>query len=231
MEIYFILVEPAVPENVGSAARAIKTMGFKHMRIVNSHNHQNERAGWLAHGSGDILQNAEFFPDLAAALADIDLAIGTTANNKRSAHHDYYNEGELLKLVETKKSLAQKVALVFGREESGLHNEELRLCDVASTIPLKTFYPSLNLAQAVLVYAYSLSPLKISRPSVPSTPAENDRLLYVLKTKTGSLLEKLEIEEGTNLYHRIMERMVRAGEEETHLFLSVIKAMEKKGLL
>jgi tRNA/rRNA methyltransferase len=82
MQIHFILVEPAVPENVGAAARAIKTMGFTSLRLVNTQAHKDERAGWLAHASNEILENADEFHTLKEATKDIDWIIGTSAKKK-----------------------------------------------------------------------------------------------------------------------------------------------------
>ena len=79
MEIHFILYKPAVPGNVGAAARAIKTMGFKHLRLINPCNHLGDEALMLAHGSHDILHSAALFEDFESAKADLDLVICTTA--------------------------------------------------------------------------------------------------------------------------------------------------------
>ena len=84
MEIVFVLVEPAVPENIGASARALKTMGFDQLRLVNTQQHLEKQARILAHGSGDILAQAQAYDSLPAALADIDLAIATSAKPR---HH------------------------------------------------------------------------------------------------------------------------------------------------
>lgn len=73
MEIIFILMAPARPENVGAAARALKTMGFSRLRIVASEAHLRQEAVWVAHGAQELLQQAESFPTLPEALADLDL--------------------------------------------------------------------------------------------------------------------------------------------------------------
>ena len=75
----FVLVEPAVPENVGAAARALKTMGFGDLWIVNSDAHQQKQARILAHGSGELLQKARHFSSLADVKQEVDLVIGTSA--------------------------------------------------------------------------------------------------------------------------------------------------------
>lgn len=82
MDICFVLVRPAVPENVGACARALKTMGFATLRIVGSDAHRDKRAYILAHGAGDVLDNAQSFPDLDAALVDVDFVVGTSAKER-----------------------------------------------------------------------------------------------------------------------------------------------------
>ncbi|MFP4367890.1 MAG: tRNA/rRNA methyltransferase [Bacteroidales bacterium] len=156
MQFTFVLVEPAVAENVGSSARALKTMGFEKLVIVNSHVHQQPEASWLAHGSADILNKIEEFDTLGAAIRDMDLVIGTTAK-KRRVYEDYYTCNEIPEILDSKANMLENVAVVFGREESGLTNEELKLCHIFTGIPMKTTYPSLNLAQSVMIYAWELS--------------------------------------------------------------------------
>ena len=82
MNISFILVEPAVPENIGAAARAIKTMGFNDLRLVNPCDHLDMRAKMLAHASHEILENAKIFTNLSDAIADLDFTIATSAKQR-----------------------------------------------------------------------------------------------------------------------------------------------------
>ena len=82
MLIHFILVEPGLPENVGAAARALKTMGFHSLRLVNPCDHLQDRARWVAHGSTDILENARVFTSLEDAVADVDMIVGTSAKSR-----------------------------------------------------------------------------------------------------------------------------------------------------
>ena len=151
---YFILVEPQTPGNVGAAARAIKTMGFTHLRLVNPCDIRRAEARWMAHASLDILENAQVFPSLAEALADIHFAVATT-QREREFHFPFYTPKQLAEHI-TPLTQEHKVALVFGREKTGLTNEEIRMCHAISTVPAAVTHPSLNLAQAVMVYAYEL---------------------------------------------------------------------------
>ncbi|MGL5332104.1 MAG: TrmH family RNA methyltransferase, partial [Aeromonas veronii] len=87
MKLYFVLVAPARPANVGAAARAMKTMGFDAMRLVASRVHEEEEASWVAHGAQEILTQAEAFDTLPEALADMDLVIATTARERGRYQH------------------------------------------------------------------------------------------------------------------------------------------------
>ena len=218
MQIHFILVEPAVPENVGAAARAIKTMGFNSLRLVNTKAHLDEKAGWLAHASNEILENAKVYYSLEDATQDIDWIIGTSAK-KRRINEDYYPANQINDLIKSKASSIKNIAIVFGREESGLTNNELKLCDIVTSVPMKTTYPSINLAQSVMIYAYTLSMLNYEerKPNIEINQAE----LNTLKTKTENILSEIGFIKNSNIYNRIMERLMILGETDIHLLLSI----------
>jgi tRNA/rRNA methyltransferase len=226
MEFYFILVEPAVPGNVGAAARAIKTMGFKYLRLVKPCKYQNAEAVKMAHGSVDILRKAMVYTSLQEATEDIDFVIGTTAK-KRSVREDYQSCSDLPALIRDKGNTCQSVGIVFGREESGLTNTELIELDMATQIPMISDYPSVNLSQAVMVYAYILSELAVKREET-GTETINEEGLKALKWKTDKILEDLEIKNNPTLYNRIMERLMLLGEEDIHLLHSVVNKFQKK---
>lgn len=225
MQIHFILVEPAVPENVGAAARAIKTMGFSSLRLVNTKAHLDEKASWLAHASNEILENALEFKSLKEATHDIDWIIGTSAK-KRRVNEDYYPSTKINELIQAKANTITNLAIVFGREESGLTNDELKLCDIVTSIPMKTSYPSLNLAQSVMIYAYTLSMLSFEdkKPDQETSQAE----LNILKTKTEDILTKIGFKKDTAIYNRIMERLMILGETDIHLLLSIEHKINEK---
>ncbi len=101
MKIQFILIEPLYPENIGSAARAIKTMGFTDLVLVNPCDYLSKEAKWLAHGSIDILENATIYKTLEEALTDIDFVIATTSK-KRKTNFNYYSPAEINTIIENK---------------------------------------------------------------------------------------------------------------------------------
>ena len=249
MNLTFILVEPAVPENVGAAARALKTMGFERLVLVNSRVHLQPEARWLAHGAADIIDRIVVFGTLAEAVEKADLVIGTTAK-KRRVYADHYSCFLIGGLLESKSPELENVALVFGREESGLTNEELKLCNLSSGIPMKGSYPSLNLAQSVMIYAWELSPYnqKMSgtgdhdtgRPKAgrlvretPSTLKKPDAKGLTggkyshLRTKVSAMLCRIGYDPGSAVYSRIMERLEAVGDKDAGLLLSVCSRLEK----
>lgn len=225
MEITFILVEPATPENVGAAARALKTMGFSRLHLVKPCNYLSPPSRWLAHASNDILENAQVFTTLQDALTGNDLVIGTTAK-KRSVKTDYYPLPELAGIIKAKRNTVQNVAVVFGREESGLKNEELKLCDLVTTVPLKTTYPSLNLAQAVMLYAYELSKLNYAEKS---DERKDEESFAALKIKINRLLVKTGFNPESNIFPRFLERISFLTQDDIHLLHSFCnKILENK---
>ena len=225
MEIHFILYKPAVPGNVGAAARAIKTMGFGHLRLIDPCDHLGDEAMMLAHGSHDILQSAMLFDDFETAVSDLDMVVCTTAKG-RSAKHDYHSSREILSYLKNKSKQLGKVGILFGTEESGLPNQLVLQSDMAMTIPMAGSYPSLNLAQSVMVTAYELSPLNhMTKPGVPLSKSGEG--WGTLKKQTEQLLTRAGIPVGSPLYHRIMERMATLGANDIPLFLSVISRIQK----
>lgn len=223
MEYFFILTEPAVPENIGAAARAIKTMGFSALRLVNPANHLADEAKWLAHASNDILESATVYKNLDDAIADLDFVIATTAKS-RSSKFDYYTPEEAKRIAKEKGETIKTLGIVFGREESGLTNKEVKLCDIASTIPLATTYPSINLAQSVMVFAYVFSQAE-KKQSVSINKHSNYTLL---KDQSIELMESIGIDKSSNLFGRIVERIATLKDSDINLVLSVLNKLKKK---
>jgi tRNA/rRNA methyltransferase len=220
MDFTFILVEPAVPENIGASARALKTMGFNKLCLVNPCDFKNMEARKLAHGSYEILEKAVVYDSLPEATKGFHFTIGTSAKHRR-VKHDYYQITEIAGLVKGKENIISKVGVVFGREERGLDNDELKACDIVSYIPMKTAYPSLNLAQAVMVYAWELS--KISLPGKILNEVREEDEFRSLKKKVSEFLKENQINRNQVLYNRIMERLGLLKEEDIHLLHSIHK--------
>ena len=225
IDIHFILVEPAVPENIGAAARALKTMGFSSMRLVNPVNHLADEARWLAHASNEILENAKVYTTLKEAVVDIDWVIGTTAK-KRKVNQDYYPANKLNELIRAKSTSVKSIAIVFGREESGLTNDEISICHTVTSVPMKTTYPSLNLAQSVMIYAYTLSMLEFDDKS--DDKSINPKEFKALHDKVETTLTAIGFKKDTAIYNRILERLSVLGETDIHLLHSVCNKLSEK---
>ena len=226
MEVSFILVEPAVPENVGAAARAIKTMGFGDLRLVNPCDHLEMKARMLAHASNDILENAKVYQSFEEAIKDVDFVFATSAK-QRWVKLDIIPCNELTDFIEKKGDTINSIAIVFGREESGLTNEEIALCHRVSNIPLKTQYPSLNLAQSVMIYAYTLSFLNIETMG-NQTKIQNPDSLKALITKIQTVLSKIELGPDKLINGRIIERITELDAEDIKLLHSLTSALTEK---
>ncbi len=216
MNFYFILVHPRVPENIGASARAIKTMGFKNLRIVKSSNNVGRGAWWMAHGARDVLENAVIYSDLNEAVRDVDLIIGTTSR-KRTVRHHYYTCDELRELLEHKRGTVSSVALLFGSEDKGLTNRELKQCDIFSIIPMHDRFPSLNLSQAVMVYAYALFPVIHSDSGSRVAESADPGQLKSLKEKTNKVLQLIGYPPDSFTYWRLKERLGRLADKDVKL--------------
>lgn len=218
MEIFFILTDPAVPENIGASARAIKTMGFDQLRLVRPKNFPNEKADWLAHGSIEILENAKTFHSLNAAIADLDFVVGTSSK-ERSVKFDSYPIDSVNSLLADKSNHIQKPGIVFGGEESGLSNADLNLCDIVSYVPLASPYPSLNLSQAVMLYAFQLSNLETRKSKISSEKGTEG--FRIIKRKVSDILQQIDIPAEKPLHNRILERLALLNHTDLNLLLSV----------
>lgn len=226
-EIIFVLVGAAREENIGAAARAIKTMGISNLYLVAPiANHLGERSRATAHGSNDILEKAKIFSNLSDAITGIDLVIGSTAK-KRIVAEIYNPVEDLPQIILDKGNTIKNAAIVFGGEESGLSNEQLAQCHLLSTIPMYNKYPSLNLAQSVMVYATYLSKVTLAwKRETPEPPVEAE--LPIVREKARQILSDVEMLPDNLIYTRIMERLMLFNKDDINLFHSFCKFYLKK---
>lgn len=226
MHISFILVDPKVPENIGASARAIKTMGFNRLVLVRPGEYMDGPSRWLAHGATDILDNADVYDSLKEATAGMDIIIGTTARY-RSTKGEYTDIRDIGSLLREKCAGNTNIALVFGSEESGLSNDDMSLCDITSTVSMAAPYPSLNLSQAVMIYAYTLSDFKNPEIREDETRA-GEQSLALLRSKAEHLLSNTVISNNKALKGRIMERLSLAAGTDIRLLHSIANALINK---
>lgn len=149
-----VLVGTQHPGNIGAAARAMKTMGLQHMVLVAPEKVPDRDTAAMAAGADDLVEAAPRHATLVEAVADCAWVLGCTARSRRIQLEPLApREAAVRALAGT---LAGPVALVFGRERTGLTNEELQLCHAAVHIPSDPAFPSLNLAAAVQLLAWEL---------------------------------------------------------------------------
>jgi tRNA (cytidine32/uridine32-2'-O)-methyltransferase len=150
----FILVEPSHPGNIGATARAIKNMGFTNLSLVNPKDFPNNDAFYRAKGAKDILEKVKIYEDLSYALKDATLIFGTSARTRTIPWPTKTSSELSIVLKKALESSNAKVCFVFGREISGLSNEELQMCDYHIKIPTDEDFSSINLSHAVQIISY-----------------------------------------------------------------------------
>lgn len=151
-----VLNEPKDPVNIGAVVRAMKNMGLCRLHLVRPDDFDPYRIEGVAHTGRDVIMSARFFENLPDAIGHAHLVVGTSARG-RSARRNYRRPREQAEEIIATARQGEEVALVFGREDRGLSNEELDLCNCVVVIPTDPEHSSLNLAQAVLLLCYEIS--------------------------------------------------------------------------
>lgn len=178
--IRIVLINTFHPGNIGAAARAMKNMGLKQLWLVDPQEFPSPEADARAAGGIDLLENAVVVNTLEEAIADCQLVLGTSARTQRSFD---------LPLVDARTAATQmvaesaqgQIALVFGRETMGLHNNELQQCNLHVYIPANPEYPVLNVAQAIQLLCYELwiaAQAPVSQPAQDTYPRQREMALF-----------------------------------------------------
>lgn len=213
--ISIVLMEPENPNNIGASARAMKNMGFSDLRLVKPPKGWAWKAKKMAMSAEDLLPNAKVFDSLEEAVSDINVLVGTSRrySPKRGMFQPW---APMLKKI-NRSCVQGSVGILFGKESKGLDNASLELCDWITTIPANPDYPSLNLAQAVLVTCYELSKFSKTEKTIFSTElpfVANEEIQEIL-TVFKAALTALEYEEKgkskivdriSRTFHRLLKR-------------------------
>jgi TrmH family RNA methyltransferase len=186
MKVRVVLVEPQEGGNVGAAARAMKNFGFRDLVIVGAKpDEPDEKSVWWASGADDLLRAIRYVSSLAEALSDVHLSVATTAARERHVN-DELTPADLAALASQTLGADETLALVFGRETSGLTAQEIATCQRTASIPTSPESPTMNLAQAVGVFCYELGKTR-RRSSGRDDHAPGD-LIAALNAHTRELL-------------------------------------------
>lgn len=176
-----ILVEPQMAENIGMAARAMANFGLSEMRLV------SPRGGWpkkgaraAASGAVHILEEAKLFGTVREAIADLHFVLATTARERGQMKRVFAPE-DGMRETQRRGLAGERVGILFGRERTGLENDEVSFADAVITFPVDPRFSSVNLAQAVLLVGYEWARIATGG-SLPfgaehSPPATRDSVL------------------------------------------------------
>ena len=227
--VSFVLVEPATDANVCAAARALKTMGFSRLCVINPRVPPGSEASYVAHGAEDILDHIEVFDGLEDAISEADLVIGTTRPN-RNQWQPFIPGHELVGFIGTRFSTDSTgmISIVFGRECSGLTSDELSLCDILSFIPLASKRPALNLGQAVMLYAYLLAERLRTDEYPRQSPSESIALTQyrTLKTRLVGLLRSLGVAAHAKTEQQVLSYLPKMKPFEMNLVHHLLQRIE-----
>jgi tRNA (cytidine32/uridine32-2'-O)-methyltransferase len=167
--IRIVLVNTSHPGNIGGVARAMKNMGLSRLYLVEPRQFPDEQANWRAASAGDVLEGAVVTASLDDAIADCQFVVGTSARGRRIPWP--LQDPRQCAVRVARASGNEQVAVLFGREDRGLTNDELKLCNLHLNIPTSEDYSSLNLAMAVQIVCYELRMLA-AQPDLPATEDE-----------------------------------------------------------
>lgn len=237
--IKIVLVETSHTGNMGSAARAMKTMGLTNLCLVNPVIKPDSQSISLAAGASDIIKQAQIFSSLEAAVADCSLVIGTSAR-PRSLQWPNLTPKECGDKIIAEACRHAQVALVFGRERVGLTNDELQKCHFHVSIPANPDYSSLNLAMSVQVLSYEIRMSLLSAQEASIKLDEQDINEYPKDEDIERFYHHLEqtlLQTGfINPHHpgQIMGRLrrlftrARIEQQELNILRGILTSIDKK---
>ncbi|MFQ1046985.1 tRNA (cytosine(32)/uridine(32)-2'-O)-methyltransferase TrmJ [Avibacterium paragallinarum] len=234
--IRIVLVETSHSGNIGSAARAMKTMGLSQLYLVAPKQGVDDQAIALAAGADDVVKNAVIVPTFDQAVANCEFVIGTSARLRHLQSTLLEPPACAEKAVVFAKH--HKVAIVFGRERIGLTNDELLKCHYHLTIPANPDYSSLNLAMAVQLICYELrmawleehkKDVDLSLSSIESTYPTAQELEYFF-AHTERLYQQLGFIQNQAVMQKLRRLYLRAEVEknELNILRGMLSAVEKK---
>jgi len=229
--IRIVLVNTTHPGNIGGVARAMKNMGLSRLVLVAPVKYPDEQARWRAASAEDLLEAAVVVDTVEQAIADCQFVVGTSARERRIPW-PLLDPRQCADRID-RLSDREQVAVLFGREDRGLTNEELQLCNLHLNIPTSDAYSSLNLAMAVQIVCYELRMLLVqpdlatSEDQVWDTPfatAENMERFYAHLEQTLTELEFLDPAAPRQLMARLrrLYGRVRLDEMELNILRGIL---------
>ena len=234
--IRIVLVNTNHPGNIGGVARAMKNMGLSRLYLVEPQQFPDEQAVWRAASAGDLLDTAVVTDTLDEAIADCQFVVGTSARGRRIPWPLLDPRQCAERVAEV--SGREQVAILFGREDRGLTNDELKVCNLHLNIPTSADYSSLNLAMAVQVVCYELRMLfdadrlpqrEDEQWDTPFTTRENMERFYAHLEETLVDIEFLNPAAPRQLMARLrrLYSRVRLDEMELNILRGILTETQK----
>lgn len=230
-----ILVQPTHPGNIGAAARAMKNMGLSQLTLVQPKQFPHAEASVRASGADDVLAHARVVNTLEEAMQGCQLVFATSARSRR-LEWPSCTPRESAQLIAALPANAQ-AAIVFGRESSGLTNEELALCHMQIHIPTVAHFSSLNLSAAVQLIAYEMYLFSLNgqnniQNELSTDLASADDLQCFFKHLQQTMIDVnfLDVRQPKKLMHRLRRLFQRAqlSKTEIHILRGFLSAINKK---
>lgn len=235
--IHIVMVETTHSGNVGAAARAMKNMGLSQLVLVNPQCHIDEQAYARASGADSILNQCRVFATLPEALQDTHLIVGTSAR-PRTLSWPQLEPGTLPDRVAELEE-GERASILFGREHSGLTNDEMQLCHYALTIPTVEGFSSLNVASAIQIICYELYAQLGQSADAASIPKQSNKEpvanageldgLFDHLEKTITLTGFLNPQNPGQMMKRLRRLLLRAhpSRNEVNILRGILTSVEK----
>lgn len=247
--IRIVMVNTTHPGNIGAAARALKTMGLANLYLVSPLDYPNANATWRAAGATDVLHQASVVATLEEALSGCSLVLGTSARQRRIPW-PLLNARQAGEMV-ARQAGREQIAILFGREDRGLTNDELQQCHYHIEIPANEEYGVLNVASAIQVIAYEIRMAMLVLVNQPTLSADQPHMMIetvrwdenLATTRDMSLffehleqtLTQLEFYESDNprqLLTRLRRLFMRArlDQMEVNILRGILRTVQEKTL-
>lgn len=231
MKVRIVLVEPREAGNVGAAARAMKNFGFTDLWIAGGGEERTDNvSAWWAVGANDVVLSATRVATLDEALADCHLTVATTAVRERNVL-EQLTPHEVAELAAETLGEEHRLALVFGRERSGLSGGEIALCQRTASIPTWPEFPTMNLAQSVAIFCYELG--RGLRPKAEEKDPAPHQLIQHLNAHARALFNEVGFFGDKSPERMCAELQALAARakltmREASLLLSLLRHLERR---
>tara|TARA_S200000501_G_scaffold292120_1_gene277438 strand:+ start:254 stop:976 length:723 start_codon:yes stop_codon:yes gene_type:complete len=232
--INIVLIETSHPGNIGSVARAMKTMGLKNLLLINPRKFPSGDANALSGNAIDILEKAKVYKNLKEAIKDSTFVYATSAR-VRTIQWPTKNAQDAAEEIVKQVSANKKISIIFGREDRGLTNEELQIANTHIEIPANPEYPVLNIAMSAQIICYEILKASIDTTArdwhdYPEVDSENLQMLIDHFIETATDIDVINPDNPKKIISRIKRMFTRLhpDEMETNFLRGFLSGIKKK---